>query len=156
MAVLFFAVIGAIAVTGLLLYDMDRKRQRMKSILERLGPLVKKGKFRAQHMRRLSMSLFMSQQLKAALEREVLLLEREHEIPPPDPDKGGFALTAGKSLQLLEDRVAMLEGITSAKAKAEEAAQLAAEEAADSEEPAGEAVEPQEADAETEDPADSP
>ena len=109
MAVFFFAIIGAIAVTGLLIYDMDRKRRRMCEVLARLEPLAEGSKkFRAQHLRRLSLSIFFNSQLIDSLEREIGLMEVEREISPPDGDGGGL-LSSSKRLQALQDRIETLE-----------------------------------------------
>ena len=122
MAVFFFAIVGAIAVTGLLVYDMDRSRRRMGEIAARLEPLAEGSKkFRTQHLRRLSLSIFSNSQLMDSLEREIGLMERDLEIPPPE-DSSPRSLFSSKQLQVLDTRVATLEAFKQARdqAKAEE------------------------------------
>ena len=109
MAVFFFAIVGAIAVTGLLVYDMDRKRRSMGEILARLEPLAEGSKkFRAQHLRRLSLSIFFNSQLMDSLEREIGLMEGEREISAPDEGSGGL-FSSSKRLQALAARIDTLE-----------------------------------------------
>ena len=40
---MFFAIIGALALVGLMLHDLDRKRRRMAEALDMVEPLVKKS-----------------------------------------------------------------------------------------------------------------
>ena len=119
MAVFFFAILGAIVVVGLLIYDMDRKRRRMGDILERLEPLAKGNKkFRTQHLRRLGLSIFFNSQLLDSLGREMSLLEKDLEVPEPEDEAGG-SLSASKRIKSLEARVQTLETFQQA-AKASE------------------------------------
>jgi len=109
LAVFFFAIVGAMAVTGLLVYDMDRNRRRMGAILARLELLAEGSKkFRTQHLRRLSLSIFSNSQLMDSLEREIGLMEREFEIESAE-DSSPRSLLSSKQLQALEGRVETLE-----------------------------------------------
>ena len=84
MIAVFFAVLGGLAMTGLMLYDMDRKRRRMAEVLDRIEPLSKKtqnARLRTQNLRRLSLSLFFNSKLLEGLERELSDLEEEHGVP---------------------------------------------------------------------------
>lgn len=81
---MFFAIIGALALVGLMLHDLDRKRRRMAETLDMVEPLVKKShntRLRIENLRRLSMSLFFNGQLLIGLERELLELEEEYAVP---------------------------------------------------------------------------
>ena len=109
LAVFFFAIVGAIAVTGWLVYDMDRSRRRMGAILARLEPLAEGSKkLRTQHLRRLSLSIFSNSQLMDSLEREIGLMERELEIESAEDSRPRWLFSA-KQLQGLEGRVDTLE-----------------------------------------------
>ena len=112
MIFLFFAVIGAMAIVGLFVFDMERKRQRMLDLLTRLGSLGKQDmarRLRDQNMRRLSMSIFFNGQLQAGLDREVSSLEQESDIPPPADSGKRYSMFTSKQLQSIEDRIRQLE-----------------------------------------------
>ncbi len=131
MAVFFFAILGAIVVVGLLIYDMDRKRRRMGEILERLEPLAKGNKkFRTQHLRRLSLSIFFNSQLLDSLGREISLLEKDLEVPQPE-DEAGRSLSASKRMKSLEARAQTLETFHQAAKASEEGPTEQAAEVAD-------------------------
>ena len=109
MTVFFLAVIGAIAITALLVYDMDRKRRRMREVLARLEPLAEGSKkFRAQYLRGISRSIFFNDQLMDAMDREIGVMEAEREIPSPE-ESGERSLFSIKRLKALEARLETLE-----------------------------------------------
>ena len=121
MTVFFLAVIGAIAITALLVYDMDRKRRRMREVLARLEPLAEGSKkFRAQYLRGISRSIFFNNQLMDAMDREIGVMEEEREIPSPE-ESGKRSLFSAKRLKALEARLETLEMFKLAQQSGEEA-----------------------------------
>ena len=92
---------------------MERKRRRLLGLLarvEKLGETGQAWRLRDQNMRRLGMSIFFNSQLQAGLDREVAVLEKEHDTSPPDSGKR-YPIFAWKQMQSIEDRIQQLEGI---------------------------------------------
>ncbi len=124
---------GALALVGLMLYDMDRKRRRMAETLDTIEPLIKKShntRLRIDNLRRLSMSLFFNGQLLVGLEREVLELEEDHGVPEsPDLLSVRHANSTMKRLNALGERLSKVELVVQAQnaAKAKAEADAAAE-----------------------------
>ena len=111
-AIIFFSVLGTMAIIGLLMFDMERKRRRLLGLLarvEKLGETGQAWRLRDQNMRRLGMSIFFNSQLPAGLDREVAVLEKEHDTSPPDSGKR-YPIFAWKQMQSIEDRIQQLEG----------------------------------------------
>ncbi len=153
MTTIFFAIIGALALVGLMLYDMDRKRRRMAETLDKVESLVKKShnaRLRIDNLRRLSMSLFFNGQLLIGLEREMLELEEDHAMPEPsDLLSVRHSNSTMKRLKALDERLSNVELVVqaqdAAKAKADADAAAAAEAQAQQERdsaPSGESQEP--------------
>ncbi len=108
MLLIFFAVIGAVAIIVFFVFDLERKRRRLVELLTRVESLGKKDqarRLRDQNMRRLSMSVFFNGQLQASLDREVAMLEHENDIPSPDSENR-YSMFNSKQF---EDRVQQLE-----------------------------------------------
>lgn len=118
MIAVFFAVLGGLAMTGLMLYDMDRKRRRMAEALDRIEPLTKKSqnaRLRTQNLRRLSLSLFFNSKLLDGLERELLELEEEHGVPPEQELKAvRHSTSTMKRLSALDERLSRVELVVEA------------------------------------------
>lgn len=125
MTAIFFAIIGALALVGLMLYDMDLKRRRMAQVLDTVESLAKKNhntRLRIDNLRRLSTSLFFNGQLLAGLEREMLELEAEHGVPESeDLLSVRHANSTTKRLNALAERFSKVELVVQAQQKAAEA-----------------------------------
>jgi hypothetical protein len=130
---MFFAIIGAMALVSLMLYDMDRKRRLMAETLDTVEPLIKKShktRLRIDNLRRLSKSLFFNSQLLVGLERELLELEEAHGVPEsPDLLSVTHANSTMKRLKALGERLSKVELVVQAQvaAKAKADADAAAE-----------------------------
>ncbi len=135
MTTIFFAIIGALALVGLMLYDMDRKRRRMAETLDTVEPLAKKShnaRLRIDNLRRLSTSLFCNGQLLIGLEREMLEFEEEYAVPESsDLLSVRHSNSTMKRLKALDERLSNVELVVqaqdAAKAKADAAAAAEAE-----------------------------
>ena len=118
MIAIFLAIVGGMALTGLMLYDMDRKRRRMAEVLDRIEPLTKKSqnvRLRTQNLRRLSLSLFFNSKLLDGLEREVLELEEEHGVPTAQELTAvRHSNSTMKRLRALDERLARVELVVEA------------------------------------------
>ena len=123
MTVLFFAVLGALGIIGVFVYDMERKRQQMLGVLVRIEGLARDGKSarRAQNLRRLGMSIFFNGQLQIGLEREVTALEKAMEVPQPEEVR--LSMSTKKRLQMWHDRLGMLEMTVAARKEEEHVAE---------------------------------
>ena len=111
----FFAIIGGLALTGFMLWDMARKRQQMTAILDRIEPMIKKNqsmRLRAQNLRRLSLSMFFNGQLLDGLEREIQNLEKEFSVPESaELVAAQLSTFIQKRLKALEERAANVEQV---------------------------------------------
>lgn len=145
MTSIFFAIIGALALVGLMLCDMDRKRRRTAEILETVESLMKKShnaRLRIDNLRRLSRSLFFNGQLLVGLERELLELEEDNAVPESSELLSvRHSSSTMKRVKALEERLSKVELVVESQnaAKAKEEAAMAAQAATPNEAGSGEA-----------------
>ncbi|HJP32829.1 MAG TPA: hypothetical protein QGF95_19960 [Candidatus Latescibacteria bacterium] len=84
MLALSLGLLFVMATTAALLADMERKRRTIVDLLDQLSPLVARSRRLAMaNLRRLSRSPVQAYTLIDALEREIGLVESEHDVPPP-------------------------------------------------------------------------
>lgn len=83
MLALSLGLLFVMATTAALLADMERKRRTIVDLLDQLSPLVARSRRLAMaNLRRLSRSPVQAYTLIDALEREIGLVESEHDVPP--------------------------------------------------------------------------
>ena len=106
MLALSFGLLLVMGTVALLLADMERKRRSIVDLINQLLPLVARSRRLAMaNLRRLSGSPVQAYSLIDPLEREIGLVENEHDITPPGDDARRTSLFAGTWLAYLEERV---------------------------------------------------
>ena len=113
---LFFGLLTVLILFGLILTDMERKRRTLAELLDRLEPLVERGRrLHLRNLRGLNNSLFYAYNLLESFEREVHLHEQSAGIEPPHTG-ARFSLRPGGRLRDLEQRIAAIEAAAPAAA----------------------------------------
>jgi len=102
MLALSFGLLLVMGTVALLLADMERKRRIIVDLLNQLLPLVARSRRLAMaNLRRLSGSPVQAYSLIDPFEREIGLVENEHDITPPGDDARRTSLFAGTRLAIL-------------------------------------------------------
>ena len=102
MALYFLGVLCALGITIGLMLDLERKRRRLRQLALRLEEITRgQVRSRVRHVRRLTLSMFMYEQLLGQLHDEIFAIEQERGL---EPGKLG-----GRDFYFLENRIKRLE-----------------------------------------------
>lgn len=107
----FLGILCAFGLTIFLILDLDRKRKRLRQIVIRLEPIVHgQTRHRVRFIRRLSLSLFLYEQLVRQLHKQIAAVEEENGIETPELPKHDWIFFE-KRLSQIEQRVEKLEEV---------------------------------------------
>ena len=99
----FLGVSCALLLTLFLILDLERKRHRLRHIALRLEQITSgKVRSRVRHVRGLTLSMFMYEQLLQQLLVQIAAVERENGIEPAE--------FSGRDWYFMEKRLGQLEG----------------------------------------------
>ena len=99
----FLGACCALMLTTALILDLERKRHRLRHIALRLEQITDgKVRSRVRHVRGLTLSMFMYEQLLQQLHAQIAEVEREHGIEPVE--------FSGRDWYFMEKRLGQLEG----------------------------------------------
>ena len=111
-SVSFFFFFGFLLVLGIisyLIWDSERRKERIGDLTSRLEQLVKgDDKLRMRHLRRMNLSAFLHERVLDELDREVAELERDNGLDPI-PRARRLLVFHQRRLDHLDERVARLE-----------------------------------------------
>jgi len=108
----FLGVFCAFIITIALILDLERKRNMMAHIGARLEELTKGNiRSRVRHIRRLSLSLFMYEQVVQQMHEQIAEFEEENGLTPPELPGRGLPFLSEKRLEQMEERVEQLAGV---------------------------------------------
>ncbi|MBT4500720.1 MAG: hypothetical protein HOC74_23515 [Gemmatimonadetes bacterium] len=104
----FLGILCALLITIALVLDLERKRRKIRHIALRLEEITRgKTRLRVRHVRQLTLSTFLYEQLIGQVNDEIAAVEEEHGIEPTElPHRDFFFLE--RRLRQMQDRVERL------------------------------------------------
>ena len=99
----FIGAFCALLLTVGLILDLERKRQALRNIVLRLEQITsRRTRSRIHHLRRLTLSMFLYEQVLRQLDQELATLEQERGLEPQPLTKRDFYLLERRLRQLRE------------------------------------------------------
>jgi len=101
----FLGILCALLITITLVLDLERKRRKIRHIALRLEAITRGAtRSRVRHVRRLTLSTFLYEQLIGQVHEEIAAVEQEHGIQPAELPRRDFFIFE-RRLRQMQDRV---------------------------------------------------
>ena len=106
----FFGALLAFAIVSYLIWDSERRKERVGHLAARLEHLSKGSeKFKIRHLRRLNLSAFFHDRVLNEMDRKIVELECDNGLETPPPVEGVRRFS--RKLERMEERMARPEEV---------------------------------------------